>query len=404
MSDELNSYRRAPYPTSAEVDRLAAAGRFDEAELLNGIVLTISNYRRLGGEDRNVRITPRVASNNVEDGKEEYRDGLRQSRVDWDVRTGRITGRSEHYTSIAASLERDIVARGRDFPARIQQQYARINSCYGQAMQFSQSTQACIASIMACIERLQRQQQTWDEQDRRNISLMRSRASHYAGLEAEARRLGTSDDDDREPASETGQDDLEDMPRRNPTVAEVPENGGQQWYGQGQGQQQGPNTWGNTLMPQGQGQGWYGQGQGQGQFQQPQGGQGWYNGQQQFGAQGNFNQFGQQPGFNQFGQAQGNAFFGQNLGVGASFNNFQNQFGQGQGQGWYGQNQFQTAPGMYPPGVMPVQGQGGYFGQQQFGNFGPVSTQPFMAQPGNFMNPGYQNFGSPGAGTGLWYQ
>lgn len=406
LARELTAYSRAPYPTQADLQRLTRAGRFEEAETLNGIILTVSNFRRLGGEDRGARITPRLALRNVNEGKEDYTDEIRQQRVDWDVRTGRITGRSEHYSRLANAIERDIQERSRDIPLQIQRQYERMQTVCPR-MILQQSILQCIQAAQNCIARLQRQHQAWDAQDRESIRRLRSRASHYAALEAEAESSGSSDDDERGPASE-GQDALpEDLPERNPTRGEVDDpgsstyplrvdgigNGMQQpqggWYGNGNVAQTSPGSlqsggWPGPNGLAGQQGGWYGQSAaGQGSYFPQQG----YPG--QFPAQGNF-----------FPQAGFQGQFPQNLGLGASYN-YQGVSGQMPGQFFGGQ----PVPGAYMPGQFPLQAQGGFFGGTQSpyqGWGGQYQTSPFLGQATPFTNPQLQNFGSPMAGYN-WY-
>lgn len=398
LASKLESYGRAPYLTEADINKLMDQGRFDEAEILNGIRLTISNYSRLGGEINGRRITPSVAAQRVDDAKYNFSDSTRQRRVDYDVRTGRITGRSDYYRDLAAAHRRDIQDRNADFSQRIQEQIARATPpggvCY--RMILSTSIQNCIQTARQSVERLQRQLASWNQEDLDIATDLDAKATRYAALEQEGRGVAGSSGEQDQTRASAGLDDLEPAPGRNPVRAQVDTVSGEGQYnfnfqaGQIPGQQQVPyqgqgqvlgSPWGG--QPQ-QGGGWYGQvGQPQGQFQQNP-----FLG-QNFGGQATFNQ---------------QAFMGQQTPwMQQPQYGLQQQYGLGQqGGGWYGQggagafNPQQQLYAGYNPGMQ-------FFGQQQnpFMLQGGAQTLPFMQQPGMMLNPAFQNLGTPQGG---WYR
>jgi|GEM_PF-2525194 len=384
---QLAKYKSAPYITVGDLDKLMAKGLFDEAAEVNGIHLTAQSYGRLGATENDVLVTPRVARERIQNGKSAYQRTLADRRKEYDVRTGRVTGRSDYYIGLARRHRRNIEVRTTNFQTEINDEIARITPPSGFCFRYFRNTRKCQTDSTQRIQQLQVELQQKNQTDARIASELEQKANQYRGWEDEGRRYIAAQGSDA-PEADVAVTPSEQLPegpsvdapgtdrtadqqamyqfqlptqqpgalpgqqQYNPYQQQQP-----QYYG-GQMQQQNPYQ---QQMPYGYGQQAYGQQQpyGQQQFGMPQ---------QQYGMMAGYG--GSQMGY---GMQQGGYTFNMGAAMGQQQPYAQQQYGQ-MGYGgniWAGQqNPFMQNPGYQTMGGLqnPYMAQSPY--GQPFGVYG----------------------------------
>jgi hypothetical protein len=373
----LASYQNAPYITKKDVDKLMAKGLFEEAAQVNTIHLTSQQFGRIGRSENGQLITPKIARQRIQDGRSDFARNLTARKHEFDVKTGRLTGKSDFYYDLAAQHRRNIQIRTTNYQQEIMLEAQRVSPPAGYCFKYFRNTQKCVNDSMLRIQELRAQLQLYNQSDAEIANDLQAQAEKYDAWENEGRRYVASQSGEEVDPEVAANDEY--VPRgpsveapRGQTDQGVPQDGyqfqfnNQNMQGQMPTQQQGvmPGMQGfNPYMQQGQQQ------YGQQQFMAP-----WW--QQQQGQQ--------QQGFNPFAyQQQGQQQMGMNPGM-YSFN-FGQQAGMQNpymGQQGYGGNMW---GGQQNPFTMPQQGFGMQAGMQW--GMGPMSYQsPYSAQMGGGMN------------------
>lgn len=371
LMKQLASYKSAPYVSDKEIDKLMAKGLFDEAAQVNTIHLTAQNYGRLGAEENGVRINPRTARQRISAGKQDFQRLLVGRRDQFDVQTGRVLGKSEHYYGLASQHRKNIQIRTGNFQLEINEEVGRITQPNGYCFKYFRNTQRCVQDSMQRIQELRTMLERYNESDAKIANDLEVKANQYREWERQGSRYiaaqnGEEEKPEAKPEEETSRSPSVEAPRVN-------REGEQQamyqfQFNNPQAQQQLPTQ--QQQMPGMQYNPQMQQQQYSGQFQNQMVGAPW--GQQQFQ---NYN-----PYMPQQQQQMGYGF--QNGGQGYTFN-FNGAMGQQPTNNMWGQQQNPYAWGQQQQG----------WGQQQTGWGQPqvgwgaqagwgaqVGVQPWMAQ------------------------
>jgi hypothetical protein len=119
---EISALNQKPYFEASHLQKLIADGKFQDAEKLNGIQLTLTNYTRLGQQIQNVKYTPQVVASNVTEGRKRFAVNLEREKEKYMYRTGQSVGNARFYAQEAQRLYRNIEIRTRNFNAEIMQE------------------------------------------------------------------------------------------------------------------------------------------------------------------------------------------------------------------------------------------------------------------------------------------
>jgi len=204
LMQKLASYKSSPYLAEGDLAKLLAKGLFDEAASVNAIHLTAQAYGRLGATENGVLITPRVARQRIQDGKQSYQRTLAERRREYEVRTGRVTGQSEYYLNLARSHRRNIEIRTANYQAEIQSEVARITQPSGYCYRYFRNTQRCVQDSMTRIQELQTQMQRHNQSDSAIATELEQMANQYRSWEDEGRRyIASQNGESQEQTQET---------------------------------------------------------------------------------------------------------------------------------------------------------------------------------------------------------
>lgn len=206
--EELKALNNKPYFLAAHTRKLMNDGKFEEAEQMNGIKITLDNFRKIGSKQGNVVYTPDMAVMNSVRAKDDFSKASIVEQERYQVRTGQITGQSDYYTSLSKRLENSIRVRTENFKAEMQSEYARVQPggyCYA----YFRNTQKCIEDSLERIQQLQNLLNHYNKIDNERISEYNEKANDYAKLEAEGRRYV---------AAQNGEEIVEEAPVSQPAV------------------------------------------------------------------------------------------------------------------------------------------------------------------------------------------
>ena len=185
---KLTEYNKKPYFVSANTMKLLKDGKFEEAEKLNSMKLTIDSYQRIGTKQDNVVITPTVAAQRVANGKATFADSLEAEKEKYEYRTGQSTGKSQYYADLASRMRSNIQTRNQNFTAEIQEEYARVQQPNGYCYKYWRNTQKCIQDSMERIQELQALLQHYNKVDEERAAEYDAKAREYGDLEVQGRR------------------------------------------------------------------------------------------------------------------------------------------------------------------------------------------------------------------------
>jgi len=187
LLDEIKALNNKPYFQLAHTQKLINDGKFEEAEKMNGLKISLDNYSKLGSKQGNVLITPDVAIISVVRAKDEFAKASIIEQERYQVRTGQITGQSDYYRNLSKRLENSIQVRTQNFRTEMQNEYARVQPggyCYA----YFRNTQKCIEDSLERIQQLQNLMNHYNKIDAERITEYNEKAEDYAKLEAEGRR------------------------------------------------------------------------------------------------------------------------------------------------------------------------------------------------------------------------
>lgn len=356
---EISSLNGKPYFEAAHTKKLLHEGRFDEAEKLNTMKLTLESYSKIGTKINNVVQTPEAAADKVVRFRNLFLRDLETEKENYALRTGQLTGKEQHYRDLAKSMRWNIETRTANFNEEIQEEYGRMQQggyCYA----YFRNTQKCIQDSMERIQELTELLKHYNKVDSERAAEYDAQADSFGKLESEGRRYIAAQNGEEpppeKPAEQAKPVDTTVPGRRssengngysfqyNPQNMQQPQQGGMNqnplagW--QGGGYQQGGGQ--NPYQGYGQNPFMAGLQSGYGQQQQP------YMGMQSYNGMGGYNAYG--------GGYSGMGGYSFNYGGAGGMPQQQPMGGYGMpGQGGYGMQQ--------PMGGYGMQGQGGFWGQ-----------------------------------------
>ena len=359
---EIAALKQKPYFTALHTKKLIKDGKFEEAEKLNTMVLTLESYQSLGSKKENVVHTPEVVRARIVQGIASFSDHLTKERETYEIRTGQITGMADSNARLAADIRKTIEIRSRNFNQEIQTEFGRIQQPNGYCFRYYRNTQRCIEDSVLRIRELQAVLKHYNDIDVARIAEYEAKEKEYRALEKEGQRyIATQNGEEGVATTEAPAPvDTTAAPARAEEAA--PNNGvysfdfnqsPQQQAQMTPQMQQYPTTpYANQNMFQSQQYNQYQYGY---QQQQPFLGQQSYN---QYGYQGGGQPYYGQQGYNQYQngyQAGGQPFYGQQgLSANYSFNwgagaGAQPMYGQQQQQFGYQPYMHYNAQSMYGP-------------------------------------------------------
>jgi hypothetical protein len=186
--DKLKEYNTRPYLTAALTRKLIADGRFDEAEKMNGLKITLDTYSKLGTRVNGAVVTPESASTIVLRSKESFHRELETERENYSIRTGETRGRSNHYRDLSRTLRNNIEIRTRNFTAELQDEFGRVQQPNGHCYRYFRNTQRCIQDSMTRIQELQNLLRQYNRVDSERAAEYDEKARQYGEMEAQGRR------------------------------------------------------------------------------------------------------------------------------------------------------------------------------------------------------------------------
>jgi hypothetical protein len=315
---EIKALSQKPYFLSSHTLKLIKDGRFDDAQKLDSVKLTLATYQNLGFKKNNVVITPEIAMMTIAKGRANFAADLEVEKERYEVKTGQVTGQADFYYDLSKQLRRNIEVRSRNYLEEIRLEEARIQPG-GHCLIYYINTQTCEKETRERLQILVQVLESTNKVDAERAEEYDAKAKDYEEMEKEGRRyIAAQNGEEYEEEPERGEPQIDETltppPRAN--------NGQNGVYNFNYTQ---PN------MPQQQPQ--------QGYYQQPQMGyqQGYqqpFMGQQAYGYAGN--QYGMQYGM-QSQMGQGYSFNWMGQGQQQMMQNPQQMYGLPQQQGYWGQ-------------------------------------------------------------------
>ncbi|WPU65357.1 hypothetical protein [Peredibacter starrii] len=251
---ELSTYRQKPYFTGVQTKKLIEDGRFEEAEKLNSIMISLDNYHRLGSKQENVVITPSVAASRVTSARQAFKSQLETERENYEIRTGQTTGKSDYYAQLAKRMRQNIQIRSQNFSAEIQSEYERVQQPNGYCFKYWRNAQKCIQDTVERIQELTALLQHYNKIDEERAAEYDAKAKSYGELEAQGRRYIAAQNGEEVVEERVPKQDSfpEDTTRPQPRAAEAqqPQQGQNGVYNFQWPQQQAQMTPQNYQYPQ----------------------------------------------------------------------------------------------------------------------------------------------------------
>lgn len=241
---EIAALGRAPYFQAKHTQRLINDGQFDAAEKLNTAKLMIDNYQRLGAQEQNVRINPRVARDRVSESQRAFAQTLATEKEKYMYRTGQETGNAAYYKNKARLQRNAIEIRTRNFTNEIQLEYQRMQYG-GYCYKYYRNTQKCLQDSMTRIQELQTIMTRENQRNQTEAERLEALAKEWEELEAQGRRYIAAQYGQEVPAEEPRREEsredssLNPSPRREEQQPSNPYGMSTfQWTGGAQGTQQ----------------------------------------------------------------------------------------------------------------------------------------------------------------------
>lgn len=184
---ELQGYARSPFFQRAHVEKLIAKGRFDDAEKLEGIRITVAEASKINNRNGNQTVTPDQARVAIATARGELTNNMATERENYDIRHGTITDRSATYRSLAQGIRNNIQRRTQNYTREIQAEYQRMQQG-GYCYQYFRNTQKCLQDSQQRIQELYTAMNQYNNTDNQRAQEYDQRAQEYGAMEAEGRR------------------------------------------------------------------------------------------------------------------------------------------------------------------------------------------------------------------------
>lgn len=211
---EISDLGKKPYFLSSHTLKLINAGKFEDAEKLNNLKLTIEHHQRLGSKQENVLITPDLAAKRINKAKASFAVTLEIEREKYEYKTGQTTGNASRYRKLAKAHRRNIDVRTKNYTAEIQLEYERMQQG-GYCYKYYRNTQKCLQDSVERIEELQVALAKSNEFDSNKAEEYDELATDWGKLEAQGRRHIAHQTGEDVPEEDTDKED-EDEDSKDP--------------------------------------------------------------------------------------------------------------------------------------------------------------------------------------------
>jgi hypothetical protein len=311
LKAKLSTFRKAPFLTEVEYNKLKDKGQFDAAEELFALRASIKEFEKVGFVEGSLLISPKLAMSRTQTAINQNKIVMQDERLKYQVRTGEVTGKSAQYQNISQQLTRNIQTRTTNYNNAINQLYA---DAQRKCNNYWVNRNKCLEKYATQIYALQTKLTKANERDTQLSTKFQQKSIEFASLEEIGRQYRTSQDSEGGVVTDTEDTDVvitDDININMPVDFSLPVigdrggNGGQQQYysNQNQFQFQGGNNFNGNYdfrNPASQYQ----------TYQAPGAGLNFYNG-QQMGYNPSFGQFPQQPQYSGFNQMPYNQMYSQ---------------------------------------------------------------------------------------------
>ncbi len=232
---KLRALSAKPYFMSSHVQKLLDDGRFAEAEKMNTMKLVIHHYGTIGTRHNNVVATPDSAMKKIQKEKRQFTKLLVSEKEKYDVKTGQVTGTSDHLIKQIARIRRAAEERSQNYAAEIDSEFQR-KQPGGHCTQYFRNYAKCSADADARIQELQEDLIRRTKADAERIAELEEKAKSYHVLENEGRRYVAAQNGEETPDDlpEAKEEDSSLPPRREQTLYNFGQQPGQQVQGQQQ--------------------------------------------------------------------------------------------------------------------------------------------------------------------------
>lgn len=151
---EIKTLSQRLYFLSSHTLKLIKDGRFDDAQKLDSVKLTLATYQSLGFKKNNVVITPEIAMNKIAIGRANFAADLEVEKERYEVRTGQVTGQADFYYDLSKQLRRNIEVRTNNYTEEMKLEYARVQPG-GYCTAYFRNYQKCAEDSLARLQELQ---------------------------------------------------------------------------------------------------------------------------------------------------------------------------------------------------------------------------------------------------------
>lgn len=193
LKTKLGTYKKTPYLTEADFNKLKAKGQFDAAEELFALRTTIVEFEKVANlEEGNKRVTPEVAKIRTKNAINQNKVVMKEDRLKYQLKHGEVTGLSAKYARDAKILNKNIEIRTRNYQASMQKMIQRgYKRCQ---MSFNQRN--CMNKIARKIQAMQVTLARVNEANQAQADKLLTKSQEYALLEQEGREYRRQQDDE----------------------------------------------------------------------------------------------------------------------------------------------------------------------------------------------------------------
>lgn len=196
---EIGSLNQKPYFEKPHVEKLINDGQFEDAEKINGIRLTLENYRSIGNKINGVVITPEVADKKIATSENQFSESMESEKERYAYRTGQESGNAKSYATKASKIRQNIQITSQSFTEALRLEYSRIQQPNGHCYKYWVNTPKC---VQQSYERIQELQATLTQYNKENLERAQQYdklAKEYNDLENQGRRYIAAQNNEEAP-------------------------------------------------------------------------------------------------------------------------------------------------------------------------------------------------------------
>lgn len=216
LTVELNKLRalnRAPYFEQKHIDKLFADGKFEDAEKMSNLKITMEANGRLGTRDGNVVFTPEVVESRIVRARREFATRVEKETSNYAIRTGEDTSQSRIAREKAARHRQFITRRTQSHTQRAMEIQQEIQSGYCSA--YFRNYATCMQERQEELRDLQTRMTHNNQIDTELAEKYDREAAEYAQMEAEGRRYIAAQNGEEVSAEAPAEVDTTLPPERN---------------------------------------------------------------------------------------------------------------------------------------------------------------------------------------------